>query len=92
MWLVGWQLNAQNCDVIRQKIKIAIDRSLDEALVEVKALRACDNSAAGKQEADDWTERIFKILKERQTQAKKAEIRLYDRLFNRLGCRFSRTL
>ncbi len=75
MWLLGWQLNAQNCDVIRQKIKIAINKSLDEALVEVKALRACDNSAAGKQEADDWTERIFKILKERQTQAKAAEIR-----------------
>ena len=75
MWLVGWQLNAQNCDVIRQKIKIAINRSLDEALVEVKALRACDNSAAGKQEADDWTERIFLLLKERQAQAKAAELK-----------------
>lgn len=72
----SWALFAQDCSSIRLKIKTAVNsRLLDEALVQVKALRACDNSAAGKQEADDWTERIFLLLKERQAQAKAAELK-----------------
>lgn len=72
----SWALFAQDCSSIRQKIKTAVNsRLLDEALVQVKALRACDNSAAGKQEADDWTEHIFLLLKERQAQAKAAELK-----------------
>ncbi len=67
-------LVAQDCNLIRQKIKSAIaSRALDEALVQVKALRACDISASGKKEADDWTEKIFLLLQERKTQAKIAE-------------------
>lgn len=72
----SWALFAQDCSSIRQKIKTAVNTLLlDEALVQVKALRACDNSAIGKKEADDWTERIFLLLKERQAQAKAAELK-----------------
>ena len=72
----SWALFAQDCSSIRQKVKTAVNsRLLDEALVQVKALRACDNSAIGKKEADDWTERIFLLLKERQAQAKAAELK-----------------
>lgn len=67
-------VSAQDCEGIREQVKKAIqgDR-LDEALEQVKALRACDGSAAGKQEADEWTEQIFQRIKALELSFRQAQ-------------------
>lgn len=61
LWHVG--VSAQNCDKIVQKIEAAYraDR-LDEALTQIRALRACDVSEQGKALADAWTEKVYKSV------------------------------
>jgi hypothetical protein len=54
---------AQNCDKIVQKIEVAYsDGRLDEALTQIRALRACDVSEQGKKLADTWTEKVYKSV------------------------------
>ena len=67
-------VTAQDCEGIREQVKKAIrgDR-LDEALEQVKALRACDGSATGKQEADEWTEQIFQRIKALELSFRQAQ-------------------
>ena len=67
-------VSGQDCEGIREQVKKAIqgDR-LDEALKQVKALRACDGSTAGKQEADEWTEQIFRRIKALELSFRQAQ-------------------
>lgn len=54
---------AQNCDKIVQKIEVAYRAGrLDEALTQIRALRACDVSEQGKKLADTWTEKVYKSV------------------------------
>lgn len=66
--------NGQNCDQIKMKIVAAIDKDkLDEALNQIKAFRACDVNGEGKKLADDWTDQIFRRVKELEQQLRKAQ-------------------
>ncbi len=83
-------IHAQECDKIIDKIKSALDKSLlDEAMLQVTALRSCDVSLSGKDEADRWTERIFEKIKalekgfklnEDKAKAQKKNAQNYEKL------------
>ena len=72
--LACFSARAQNCAGIAQKIEAAYQNNqLDEGLQQVRALRACDVSPAGKQAADEWTGKIFKKIQDNEKRARKAE-------------------
>lgn len=85
IFLLWGGLSAQDCEGIREQVKNAIrgDR-LDEALEQVKALRACDGSARGKREADEWTEQIFQRIKALELSFRQAQQKMIGAAQNAL--------